>query len=256
MITLLSRILSQFITLYLSLFILIGSAFGANSEDIREMAKLGEPDAQYQLGILYSLGERSALDDQLRDAIDEKLEALNEMDELTDSIRSSLFSNIDNNRARPDLNLADFVRNPIEYANSYSDRIDADINIRSDLERLSLVAQVQKMQMGFIDQKIDMLTLRKSFVNSFEIENNSEAAKWFSLAAEQGHMPAQYRMGEIYSSGKGVDENLNTAYMWYLLAELSGNSDAKVKKQEIERLLPAQTIRQANALVYMKASAH
>ncbi|WP_193177255.1 peptidoglycan-binding protein [Oricola nitratireducens] len=52
------------------------------------------------------------------------------------------------------------------------------------------------------------------------------AAHWYELAAEQGFAPAQYRIGNAYEKGFGVDRNLDTARTWYQLAAEQGNVSA------------------------------
>ena len=46
-------------------------------------------------------------------------------------------------------------------------------------------------------------------------KNPVEAVKWYRMAAEQGHVTAQYVMGTIYQSGDGVPQNLAEAVKWY-----------------------------------------
>jgi uncharacterized protein len=64
------------------------------------------------------------------------------------------------------------------------------------------------------------------------------AVKWYTLAAEQGYVFAQYILGEIYHYGTdilgeiyhygtGVPRNYETAVKWYTLAAEQGNFDAQ-----------------------------
>ena len=46
-------------------------------------------------------------------------------------------------------------------------------------------------------------------------EDDAEAAKWYRLAAEQGHAGAQYLLGEMYYDGHGVEQDYTTALKWY-----------------------------------------
>ena len=45
--------------------------------------------------------------------------------------------------------------------------------------------------------------------------NYEEAAKWFQLAAEQGHAKAQFNLGVMHSNGQGVELNHETAAEHY-----------------------------------------
>ncbi|MBQ6208789.1 MAG: SEL1-like repeat protein [Prevotella sp.] len=49
--------------------------------------------------------------------------------------------------------------------------------------------------------------------------NYSEALKWFKQAAENGNIEAQYKIGDMYAEGKGVEKNETIAMRWYKQAE-------------------------------------
>jgi len=51
--------------------------------------------------------------------------------------------------------------------------------------------------------------------------------KWFTLAAEQGHVDAQYNLGQIHRLGKGVPKNDKTAVKWFTLAAEQGDAKAQ-----------------------------
>ena len=53
------------------------------------------------------------------------------------------------------------------------------------------------------------------------------AAKWWRLAADQGHTFAQYNLGTLYDNGKGVPQNKAEALKWYHLAAERGNDGAQ-----------------------------
>ena len=42
-----------------------------------------------------------------------------------------------------------------------------------------------------------------------------ESVKWYRKAAEQGHAPAQCKLGFVYEIGQGVDKDYNEAIKWY-----------------------------------------
>ena len=63
--------------------------------------------------------------------------------------------------------------------------------------------------------------------------------KWYLDAAENGHVEAMYRLGEIYAEGRIVPEDLDAAAKWYNAACEKGHRAAaqklvmvKVKMQE------------------------
>jgi TPR repeat protein len=42
-----------------------------------------------------------------------------------------------------------------------------------------------------------------------------QAARWYRVAAEQGHMIAQVRLGQLYEDGDGVIQDGQQAVFWY-----------------------------------------
>lgn len=52
------------------------------------------------------------------------------------------------------------------------------------------------------------------------------AASWYEKAAELGFAPAQYRIGNMYEKGLGVDRDLQKARGWYEQAAEAGNASA------------------------------
>jgi localization factor PodJL len=52
------------------------------------------------------------------------------------------------------------------------------------------------------------------------------AARWYEMAAEMGFAPAQYRIGNAYEKGLGVERDRQAAITWYQLAAEQGNVSA------------------------------
>ncbi len=57
--------------------------------------------------------------------------------------------------------------------------------------------------------------------------NPGEAAKWFRKAAEQGHIVAQYNLGNLYREGLGVSRDPMEAAKWYSIAADHGFAEAQ-----------------------------
>jgi localization factor PodJL len=57
-------------------------------------------------------------------------------------------------------------------------------------------------------------------------QNLSEAAVWFERAASKGLIPAQFRLGGLYEKGLGVRKNLETARRLYTAAAEAGHAKA------------------------------
>jgi hypothetical protein len=59
-------------------------------------------------------------------------------------------------------------------------------------------------------------------------QDYAEAARWYRLAAEQGHPVAQYNLGFMYVDGSGVPQDDAEAVRWFRLAADQGDADAQV----------------------------
>jgi TPR repeat protein len=49
-------------------------------------------------------------------------------------------------------------------------------------------------------------------------QNAAEAARWFRLAADQGHQVAQHNLGTMYDTGTGMPQDYVLAHMWFNVA--------------------------------------
>ncbi len=59
------------------------------------------------------------------------------------------------------------------------------------------------------------------------LRDDSEAAKWFDLAAHQGDAAAEFRLGLMYSEGQGVPQDHAEAARWYRRAADKGYAPAQ-----------------------------
>ena len=56
--------------------------------------------------------------------------------------------------------------------------------------------------------------------------DDTEAIKWFRMAAEQGDTEAQLNLGEAYHYGNSVEQDYAEAVKWYRMAAEQGNTEA------------------------------
>lgn len=63
------------------------------------------------------------------------------------------------------------------------------------------------------------------------------ALSWLRLAADHGHPDAQKAVGDIYSRGDGVKEDLGKALDWYRKAFYNGNGEAGRLEEQICHML-------------------
>ena len=59
------------------------------------------------------------------------------------------------------------------------------------------------------------------------LKDEAEAVRWYRLAAEQGDAHAQYNLGLMYDEGTGVLEDYQEAEKWYRLAAEQGGARAQ-----------------------------
>ena len=67
---------------------------------------------------------------------------------------------------------------------------------------------------------------------------DTEAIRWFTLAAEQGHGAGQFSLGLLYSIGVGVPKDLVRSYMWFNLAASGG---VEIARRSLDRLAKRMT---------------
>ena len=73
-------------------------------------------------------------------------------------------------------------------------------------------------------------TPKQQFQQALESYNKRDyqtAFKLFLPLAEQGYVAAQYNLGVMYSSGKGVKQNYAEAVKWYRKAAEQSDADAQ-----------------------------
>ena len=74
------------------------------------------------------------------------------------------------------------------------------------------------------------------------------AVRWYHLAAIQGNASAQSNLGFMYKTGKGVPQDFLQAYMWYEIANISGHKDAEKWLHNLSRKMTSVDIEKAQAM--------
>ena len=69
--------------------------------------------------------------------------------------------------------------------------------------------------------------------------NYTKAAKWLKMASKQDHPAAQYNLGLLYFAGHGVPKDDLRAYSWFDRAATLGDKHAKKARDTLRHLLPA-----------------
>jgi len=87
-------------------------------------------------------------------------------------------------------------------------------------------------------------------------EDDVEAVRWYRLAADQGYATAQYNLGNRYANGEGVPEDDLLAYMWWNLAAAQGNETAQSNKAQAESRMTRDQIAEAQRMSTEWIEAH
>lgn len=59
------------------------------------------------------------------------------------------------------------------------------------------------------------------------VQDHKKAIRWYTLAAQQGHLSAQLYLGDAYRDGSGVEQNYGVAFHWYTLAARQRDDEAQ-----------------------------
>lgn len=69
--------------------------------------------------------------------------------------------------------------------------------------------------------------------------DDEKAARWMRASASQGYAPAEARLGSRYAEGRGMDRDNRRAYFWLTLAWLHGEKSVEKERAEVgARLAP------------------
>ncbi len=74
------------------------------------------------------------------------------------------------------------------------------------------------------------------------------AAQWYSKAAKQGHAAAQFNLGGLYFEGQGVPKDLVRASLWFTLAAVAGFDGATRNRNTVATFLTAQQLAKVQQL--------
>ena len=75
------------------------------------------------------------------------------------------------------------------------------------------------------------------------------ASDWFRRAAEFGVRDSQYNLAILYARGLGVGQSLVQSYMWFAVAANQGDQDAGKKREEVGSRLDSKELAKAKELV-------
>lgn len=73
------------------------------------------------------------------------------------------------------------------------------------------------------------------------------AAEWFRKAADYGVINSQYNLALLLAAGRGVRQNLTSAYTWFAIAAAEGDDVAAKKRDELAARLDARQLAAAKS---------
>jgi hypothetical protein len=79
-------------------------------------------------------------------------------------------------------------------------------------------------------------------------QDYAEAVKWYRFAAGQGNAKAQYNLGLMYKRGRGVPKDYAEAHKWFNLAASRGHKEAVKNRGIVSRLMSRDQIAEAQRL--------
>ena len=79
-------------------------------------------------------------------------------------------------------------------------------------------------------------------------QDHKTAVKWYKLASEQGNEVAQYNLGYMYENGRGVIQDNIYAHMWGDLSASNGNEDGLTLRDRVAKEMTSTDISKAQKL--------
>ena len=79
-------------------------------------------------------------------------------------------------------------------------------------------------------------------------QDSKQAVKWYRKAAEQGYASAQFNLGNMYASGQGVTQDYVLAHMWWNIAASAGIESALKNRDRVAEVLSPSQIKKAHEM--------
>ncbi len=84
---------------------------------------------------------------------------------------------------------------------------------------------------------------------AYERSDFKEAESRFRTLANNGHPPAQYNLGVMYTRGEGLPQDLVQAYLWFSLAASKRYGSARQSRAAVRRALNPSQVTEAQRLI-------
>ena len=101
----------------------------------------------------------------------------------------------------------------------------------------------------FVPSPEEMAARGEEFLLKADRAERNKAGYCLIAAAQQGYVPAQYRVAQLYNKGIVLPQDDLSAYRWAFLASLNGHQEATRLALLLERFLTTQDIELATSAV-------
>lgn len=78
--------------------------------------------------------------------------------------------------------------------------------------------------------------------------DRAKAAHWYTKAAQQGFIPAQYNLAILYYNGQGVERDLVLAYAWLQVTIARGYRQAETARDAVATEMSPRQIKEAKEM--------
>jgi TPR repeat protein len=187
------------------------------------LAKQGNTDAQYHLGLMYEKGEG---------VIQDSAQSMDWYRNAADLGHAKAQFNLGVSYAkgrgvpRDDAQAAHWYLRAAELGDS-----EAQFNIGYRYSKGDGVPQDDVLALSWCRKAAEQGDINAKFYLGFMYywgkgvpQDDALAVSWYRKAAEQGYAEAQYNLGQMYANGKGVRQNWVVAYALFNLAALETTS--------------------------------
>ena len=101
-------------------------------------------------------------------------------------------------------------------------------------------------QNGDVKAQFNLAKIYSSRKTSSQDQN--EAIKWYTKAAEQKHAFSQYTLGQIYAQEQNMSKSYVQSYAWYNLALSQGNETARKGRDGVMMKMTPTQVSEGQAL--------
>lgn len=215
--------------LLLLLFLAVGlsAVFGAESVDeLRKKAEAGDATAQFNLGLMYAIGDGVPPD--MTEAVKwfrKSAEQGNAIAQSTLGERYAFGDGVPKDSAeavkwyRKSADQGDASAQfslGVMYAKGEGVAKDSAEAVRWHRKAADQGAASAQYVLGWMYDKGEGVT-----------KDSAEAVKWYRKAADQGSVSAQFNLGLVHYQGEGVAKDSAEAVRWFRMAADQGNADAQ-----------------------------